>query len=205
MAGLRERQKVDRNRRILTAAAALFRRNGYRQVRMDDLAHEAGVSVGTVYNYYATKGDILIAIVSMEVEEVLEAGEVLLASPPQPILNALIRLIDHYYDHSLKYLSKEMWRAAMANSIDAPQTPNGIKYMRLDERLRLQVQRFIRALQERGDVVPDLDAMVMGSLLFNMLNMLFIDFVKSEEMDLEALKDTLHEQLAVLARLIGPA
>jgi len=205
VAGLRERQKVDRNRRILTAAAALFRRNGYRQVRMDDLAHEAGVSVGTVYNYYATKGDILIAIVSMEVEEVLEAGEVLLASPPQPILNALIRLIDHYYDHSLKYLSKEMWRAAMANSIDAPQTPNGIKYMRLDERLRLQVQRFIRALQERGDVVPDLDAMVMGSLLFNMLNMLFIDFVKSEEMDLEALKDTLHEQLAVLARLIGPA
>ncbi|MFN2332728.1 MAG: TetR/AcrR family transcriptional regulator [Halomonas sp.] len=183
MAGLRERQK---------------------KVRMEELAQQADMSVGTVYNYYATKGDILIAIVSMEVEEVLAAGERLLASPPRPVLNALVRLIDHYYDHSLKYLSKEMWRTAMATSIDAPQTPNGIKYNLLDERIKDQVQRLICVLQQRGDVTSDLDANVMGGLLFNVLNMLFIEFVKSDEMELGSLKATLHGQLEVLAQWMVP-
>lgn len=204
MAGLRERQKVDRNKRILTAAAELFRRDGYRQMHMEKLAHQAGVSVGTVYNYYATKADILIAIVAMEVEEVLEAGERLLSAPPEPALKALIRLIDHYYDHSLKYLSKEMWRAAMATSIDAPQTPNGIKYNLLDDRLGDQVQRLIHVLQQRGDVSPDLDADVVGSLLFNVLNMLFVKFIKSDDMALDALKAELHEQVEILAHLLTP-
>ena len=74
MAGLRERQKADRERRILEAAVTQFRADGYRSVRIEDLAEMAQVSVGTVYNYYQTKGDILIATVAMEVEEVLDAG-----------------------------------------------------------------------------------------------------------------------------------
>ncbi|MEQ6916044.1 TetR/AcrR family transcriptional regulator [Halomonas aquatica] len=202
LAGLRERQKADRNHRILTSATELFRRDGYRHVRMEDLAQRAGVSVGTVYNYYSTKGDILIAIVSMEVKEVLEAGECLLASPPRPVLKALTRLIDHYYDHSLHYLDKEMWRTAMATSIESPHTPNGLKYNLLDERLRNQVQRLLLVLQERGDVVPGVDAAVIGSLLFNLLNVLFIDFVKSDDMELGSLKATLHGQLDVISRIL---
>jgi AcrR family transcriptional regulator len=205
LAGLRERQKADRRRRILTAAADLFRREGYRHVRMEDLAQQADVSVGTVYNYYETKGDILIAIVAMEVEEVLEAGEKLLASPPRPLLKALTRLIDHYYDHSLHYLSKEMWRTAMGTSIDAPQTPNGLKYNLLDERLKDQVQRLVLVLQQRGDIATQVDAAAMGGVLFNVLNMLFIEFVKSDVIELEGLKTTLHRQLEVLAPLMAPS
>ncbi|SDN11670.1 TetR/AcrR family transcriptional regulator [Vreelandella arcis] len=204
MTGLRERQKADRNRRILTTAAKLFRRDDYRHVRIEDLAHQANVSVGTVYNYYATKGDILIAIVAMEVEEVLEAGECLLASPPQPALKALTRLIDHYYDHSLHYLNKQMWRTAMATSIDAPQTPNGLKYNLLDERLKDQVQRLILVLKERGDIAADLEAAVVGSLLFNVLNMLFMEFIKSDDMELESLKTQLHRQLEMIAQWLVP-
>jgi AcrR family transcriptional regulator len=205
MAGLRERQKADRERRILRAAVTRFRADGYRSVRIEDLAEMAEVSVGTVYNYYQTKGDILIATVAMEVEEVLEAGAAIVADPPRGADAALLALIFQYYDHSLEYLSKEMWRTAMALSIEAPGTPNGRRYSELDQRLAEQVTDLVRALQARGEVRADLDARALGELIFNNLNQMFIEFVKDDAMSLETLRDRVAAQTRPLARLIAGA
>lgn len=196
MAGLRERQKADREKRILKAAVLRFRADGYRAVRIEDLADAADVSVGTVYNYYRTKGDILIATVAMEVEEVLVAGAPVVRDPPDGTETALLALIEGYYDHSLDYLTKEMWRSAMALSIEAPHTPNGVRYHDLDRKLTAQVTDLIRALQQRGDVQPNLDAAALGAVMFSTLNALFIDFVKEDAMAMDDLK----AQLAVLLR-----
>lgn len=202
MAGLRERQKADRERRILDAAVTRFRAEGYRNVRIEDLAETAEVSVGTVYNYYRTKGDILIATVAMEVEEVLAAGEAIVAEPPPDAEAALLSLIYCYYDHSLEYLSKEMWRTAMALSIEAPGTPNGRFYSELDERLAAQVSELIEALQARGIVGPSLDARAMGEVLFNTLNQVFIEFVKADTMPLEELRERVARQVRPIARMM---
>ena len=203
MAGLRERQKADRERRILTAAVTRFRADGYRAVRIEDLAEAAEVSVGTVYNYYGSKGDILIATVAMEVEEVLEEGRQILAAPPAGVEAALLALIFGYYDHSLHYLSKEMWRSAMALSIEAPGTPEGRRYTALDRRLCAQVTDMIAALQARGDVRADLDSAPLGELIFNNLNMMFIEFVKDEAMTLPRLRAAVAAQTRPLARMIA--
>ena len=48
MAGLRQKQKIDRDRRIVEAATRLFVAMGYESVKMEDIAAEAEVSVGTV-------------------------------------------------------------------------------------------------------------------------------------------------------------
>ena len=203
MAGLREKQKADRERRILRAAATRFRRDGYRSVRIEDLAAMAEVSVGTVYNYYRTKGDILIATVAMEVEEVLETGAALVADPPEGAEAALLALIHGYYDHSLSYLSKEMWRTAMALAIEAPDTPNGRRYTELDARLAAQVTSLVAALQARGEVRADLDPEPIGALIFNDLNQTFVDFVKDDDMTLDTLRGRVAAHIRPLARLIA--
>lgn len=203
MAGLRERQKADRERRILTAAVTKFRAEGYRSVRIEDLAELAEVSVGTVYNYYRTKGDILIAAVTMEVEEVLAEGQKIVADPPGEVDEALLALIFAYYDHSLHYLSKEMWRMAMALSIEAPGTPNGRRYSALDRRLAAQVTDMIATLQDRGKVRRALDARPLGELVFNNLNMMFVEFVKDDAMTLEELRAEVALQTRPFARLIA--
>ncbi|TGQ19993.1 TetR/AcrR family transcriptional regulator, partial [Mesorhizobium sp. M00.F.Ca.ET.220.01.1.1] len=89
MSGLRERQKADRHRRIIDAATALFREAGYEGAKIEAIAAQAEVSIGTIYNYYQNKGDILGAIVSMEVNEVLNAGRGVVASPPANVGDAL--------------------------------------------------------------------------------------------------------------------
>lgn len=203
MTGLRAKQKADKNRRILEAATKLFREVGYDAARIEDIAERAEVSVGTFYNYYQNKGDILVAAVSMEVEEVLDAGEAIVIDPPPNVLVALQALINQYYDHSLVYLSKEMWRTAMAISIQQPETPFSKRYTALDAALCAQVSTLIQRLQLKGAVIAGIDTTAVGEMFFNNLNMMFTEFVRDEAMQLERLKDDVARQNRPLATLIA--
>jgi AcrR family transcriptional regulator len=175
--GLREQQKADRHRRILDAASALFRNLGYEAARMEDIAELARVSPGTVYNYFGYKGDVLVAIVAMEVEEILGDGALMIDRPHHDVEEAVSSLIAHYYDHSLVYLNKEMWRMAMALSIRDPNGPVSLRYTALDQQLADQICQLLKRLQAAGLVRAELDTIAIGQMIFTNLNMMFMEFV----------------------------
>ena len=204
MTGLRERQKADRTQRILQAASALFRSQGYDTVRIEDIAAAAEVSTGTCYNYFSTKGDLLLAIVSMEVQEVVDAGRPLVAAPPDDVAQALKDLIRLYYDHSLNYLSKAMWRKAMAISIEAPTTPFSRQYTQLDALLAAQVCDLLAALRDRGLTRADLQVLTLGQIIFHALNQLFMEFVTDDTMQMLDLHRRSEAQTMCFAALMRP-
>lgn len=206
MSGLRERQKAGRHHRILEAGAKLFREHGYEEATMEAIAALAEVSIGTIYNYYRNKGDLLVAIVSLEVEEVLKAGEEVIADPPESAEAAVDALIGGYVEHSLHYLSKEMWRQAMAISTVQPGSPFGETYAALDVALARQTCALLAKLQRMGRLSPQADANALGEVIFNNTNMNFIVFVKSAAMSPGELRLTLCRQhLAVLSGWMAPA
>ena len=203
MTGLRARQKFDRNNRILEAAAELFKRDGYEAVKMEAIAAASEVSIGTIYNYYQNKGDLLVAIVSMEVHEVLQAGAGVVAQPPKNAIDAVDTLVGIYYDHSLIYLSKEMWRVAMSISTQQPFSPFGLSYIELDAALKAQTHALILKLQSMGLVQPECDAEAIGEVIFNNLNMMFMGFVKDETMKLLHLRRQVKRQnRAILSSIV---
>jgi TetR/AcrR family transcriptional regulator, fatty acid metabolism regulator protein len=55
-----------KRRRILEAATELFVTYGYRKTNIDEIAKAAGIAKGTVYLYFATKAEVLLAAVSYE-------------------------------------------------------------------------------------------------------------------------------------------
>jgi AcrR family transcriptional regulator len=201
VSGLRERNRTDRTRRILGAAAALFRAEGYEGAKMEAIAAQAGVSVGTIYNYYRNKGDVLVAIVSMEVNEVLNAGRKVVEKPPLDVGDAINTLVGIYLDHSLFYLDKAMWRQAIAISISQPDSPFGQTYTALDSLLADQICMLIARLQEMGLVRADADARAAGEVIFNNTNMMFIDFLK----DASAKPNTMHVALRRQNRILVSA
>ena len=203
MAGLRAKHKIDRNSRIVEAASGLFRREGYEGARIEEIAAKAEVSVGTIYNYYRNKGDILVAIVSMEVHEVLAAGQRILQKPPKNVEKAVNTLIASYIDHSLVYLSKEMWRQAMATSTQQPDSPFGKTYTSLDRALADQTCALIAKLQELGLVRGDIDGRGVGEMLFNSMNMMFIEFIKREDMAIKELRANIRRQNRTLVQAIS--
>jgi AcrR family transcriptional regulator len=60
----RERLKQEREQRILDAAAVVFARNGYHRTTIRDIAQRADVADGTIYNYFDSKFDLLLAIMA---------------------------------------------------------------------------------------------------------------------------------------------
>ena len=206
MSGLRAKQKAHRHDRILHAASRLFREHGYETVKMEAIAAAAEVSIGTIYNYYRNKGDLLVAIVSLEVEEVLKQGEEVIAHPPASAEAAVDALVGGYVEHSLHYLSKEMWRQAMAISTVQPESPFGETYAALDVALARQTCALLEKLQALGILSREADAKGLGEVIFNNTNMNFIIFVKDEAMTMTDLRSRLRRQHgAVLAgfRTVG--
>jgi AcrR family transcriptional regulator len=197
MTGLRAKQKIDRHARILDAAATLFRESGYDAVKMEHIADLAELSIGTIYNYYENKGDLLMAIVAMEVGDVLASGEAVVAKPPANANKAIEALISNYIEHSLHYLSKEMWRQAMAIAIQQPSSPFGLHYAALDIALARQTSRLIKKLQKMELCAENVNAKALGELIFNNTNMMFIGFVKDEKM-------TTKKLLSDIRKLISP-
>jgi AcrR family transcriptional regulator len=63
------RMSETRDAVILSRAATLFSERGYHAVGIRDLAEAVGLSTSTLYHYYATKQDILFAIISRFLEE----------------------------------------------------------------------------------------------------------------------------------------
>jgi AcrR family transcriptional regulator len=54
--------------RILLKARDLMLQSGLRQVTMDDLAQELGISKKTIYQYYKDKDDLVKAVVNLELK-----------------------------------------------------------------------------------------------------------------------------------------
>jgi AcrR family transcriptional regulator len=205
MSGLRDRKKADRSRRILEAAGELFRTTGYEAARIEDIAARADVGVGTAYNYFSNKGEMLLAITTMEVETVMEKAEHALNQPQPDVATALSRLVNVYFDYSLVYLTKDMWRSAIALSIQQPTTPFGLRYAALDLRLCKQVLWLLQSLQKTGLIAPAIDIESVSEIVFNNLNTMFTEFVKQDAMEVEAARKIVLRQNAPIAAYLSRA
>lgn len=55
----------ERRRQILEAASEVFARKGFYEARMEDIAEQTGLSKGTLYLYFESKDDLIIAILDL--------------------------------------------------------------------------------------------------------------------------------------------
>ncbi len=58
----RQREKIKRNNQIVDAAEQVIFAKGIHKATMDDIAKEAELGKGTLYGYYKSKAEILLAI-----------------------------------------------------------------------------------------------------------------------------------------------
>src|SRR5579862_4454081 len=114
--GRRQLQKQDRERRILAAARSLFDRNGYAKTSMEDVAERAGLAVGTLYNYFRSKDDLLLAIMRREADRLLRIAEGIVADPPDDAVVAIAAMADLFVE-SISADERMLWRELFAASI----------------------------------------------------------------------------------------
>jgi TetR/AcrR family fatty acid metabolism transcriptional regulator len=79
-----------RRNQILDAAARVFAEKGFHPTTIKDIAREAGLADGTLYNYFENKTALLLGIMERMREHALQSAP---PPPPEPIdLRSLMRL-----------------------------------------------------------------------------------------------------------------
>jgi AcrR family transcriptional regulator len=81
-----------RQTQIIEAAMRCFQRKGYENTTIDDIKAEYGLSKGSIYWYYSSKKDILIAVFEHMISELFDGyrSQVLSdISPKQKLINML--------------------------------------------------------------------------------------------------------------------
>jgi AcrR family transcriptional regulator len=91
-----------RGLQILDAAAQLFAKHHYHEVRMDDIAAHAGVAKGTLYRYYHDKEDLYLALTIHGIQELYEQSQGQIVGPGDPdqklrdFITRIVRFYEQY-------------------------------------------------------------------------------------------------------------
>jgi AcrR family transcriptional regulator len=64
---------LDRRDELLAAAARLFAQRGYRSVGVDDVAAAVGIAGPSLYHHFATKLDLIVAVITQGADQLLDS------------------------------------------------------------------------------------------------------------------------------------
>lgn len=137
------RADAARNRRLLLAAAAdEFAERGL-DASVADIARRAGLGKGTLFRHFATKDDLLAAIVLDRIDELTALGEQLLdaADPGAALLKFLTVAADRQQQRDLSFLQE-------AGELNANVT-------RAREQMFQTVRKLVDRAREHGAVRTD--------------------------------------------------
>jgi AcrR family transcriptional regulator len=166
--GLREEKKAEQRRAILGAAAALFRKRGYEQTRVRDIADRLRISEVTFFNYFPTK-DALITAFAVEmhdfsiasVQRELERHD---CSVPDRI-RSLMRQWAASWDSDPKFFALVATQSKMMTA------PKGVLRERGLELYR-QYEKLFAEGQKRGEIRTDYRPLHLAEMMEGMLTLI---------------------------------
>jgi TetR/AcrR family transcriptional regulator, cholesterol catabolism regulator len=119
------RTREDRGRRILKVAVELAERGGFDAVRQREVAAQAGVALGTLYKRFASKEELLMAALELEVEKF----EQRLKLRPLKGATTVDRLTSLFANALTGFVRKpNLGRATIRAATSGPLSPSFIKY-----------------------------------------------------------------------------
>ncbi|MGA2889334.1 MAG: TetR/AcrR family transcriptional regulator [Terracidiphilus sp.] len=149
----REQKKIAVRSQILSTAIDLFSRRGLDTVTIDEIAASADVGKGTIYNYFATKEDIIVAFMA-DLEARLAPAIASFTPGDRPVHHALADYILLHF--RLKEPYHAFVRVFLAQMfID---TPRFLPYMvEMQKYVNPPLQSLFSSLEKRGALRPEID------------------------------------------------
>ncbi|MCT4597137.1 MAG: TetR/AcrR family transcriptional regulator [Vallitalea sp.] len=97
-----EKISQERRQRIMNIAIAEFATNGYNATNINVIAKKAGISIGSMYSYFASKEDLFLTIVDMSFH-ILETALYSIDIKEGNIFDILEKLLKTSRDYAIKY------------------------------------------------------------------------------------------------------
>ena len=147
---IREQLIEARRNQILDAAAHVFAEKGFHLATTKEIAAQAGVSEGTIYNYFTNKADLLVGIMTRlaDVKELPEALASTLQSDMREFFIAIFRdrLTRIKHNHA-------MLQAILPEIFINPELREQF-YQQFVQPIALMLEQYLQARIELGHVRP---------------------------------------------------
>jgi len=187
-------QRETRRRQILAAALRCFSRDGFHNTTTADIVRESGVSQGTLYLYFATKEDIVVALADdrHQGEAFLHA----LAHSEQDPVQGLSLLLEtygrsltdpHWLD--MRRVGIQGWGEALRNPAIHASVTQGMAMV------RAEIVALIDRGKRSGQIRAEVDAETTARLLIAIFQGLVLHVCWGEKIDLEAVSPLLGNML----------
>ncbi len=191
---LRDRKKKQRNKRIFAAGARLFKEKGYADVTISDIAKEADVGVGTIYNYFSSKNDILLSIVvEMCIEKKPE--EKIFADDP---VRTIVSYLNSYFDEFMS-LDKEIW-CGWFSALFSRERQLIEKGFELDMKIVGELAGICERMQEKKMLRADMTAQEIAMAVYAFFMTSMMMYLTLPEMDIETAKQEFEKNVDLLYR-----
>lgn len=204
MDGLREKKKKEREERIFTAAIQLFNRKGFSQTTMKDIAEKAQLGVGTLYNYFPSKNDLLLEIMEKKLDQ--------MENESQNFADELVRTktkgssaIKEFINHYLNYffmLNKDIWNEAFAAFFSSSSYIQ--RGMRMDMRVISDLQNLLDKLQKKGLIASDVSTESASFIIYSTLAFQFMGFILFPDMKKEQFYQNLYSHIDLIYKGMKP-
>lgn len=193
----RAQKHEELRQRIYDAALTLFRREGVAGATIRAIAQEAGVGVGTFFNYFEGKEGVLAELGRRRQQrlEALVADPSLAALPTRARIERILRAMVEGMEEE-PTLTRAVVRAALSSSA----LFHGERGRFLA--LTLLLADVLREGQARGEVASDCDVAVTSQLLISTYATLALDWTEGAEE--YALLPTLLAHVEALWRGVAP-
>ena len=194
---LRDRKKAKQRAELLRIAAELFRRDGYEGTRIEDIAAQADVSIPTVYNYFASKHEVLIELLMQDRRETQAAFERVVADPLEEPADAIAALVLANVAGIRSPEDKRLWRDLIAAVVKAHDR-EGDQFDRNHEVFKGYVKRLLRHFIRRGKLSKTLPVALAADIIFavNSSNVRYL--VAAEPCTPERIRELTRRQMTLL-------
>lgn len=159
---LRQSQKEATRRRVLDAARELFDTHGYPGTTIREIARHAGVAVGSVFTTFASKGEVLSAVMQARLEPLYAELDRVMPHLRGSTADRLRTMFAIHFEFEAQHV--RLFLAHIAAAYDWTLPPSARPYgrtPRLQEIIRETLQKGV----EQGDVRPDVDFQEVVDLL----------------------------------------
>ncbi len=167
-AGLRSRQKIERQADILAAAIAVMSEKGYHSTRISDIAERAGVAYGLVYHYFGSKQNILSYILESLWDRFGKRIQKISAQPDLKTAEKLTEISDYMLDtliarpDIIRLLVQEIVRARHLETL-----PN----IEIARRIIQMIENIFKEGIARGELPADADPRLLSIAFFGSIEM----------------------------------
>jgi len=203
MLSLRERQKERREQRILVATANLLNSKGYQGTSIEDIAEQAEVGVGTVYNYFGSKAYLVLELFRQDAEEQLRQGKKVLLNPSTDAVEAVSALFSTYIKVAASRYNKNILREIMALAF-SDQLSYGKEALKLDYMLISQVTELMELIRTRGQLAHEVTTEEAAKLLYTILSVDLMMFLVDDDLTLGSLNKAIKHSVELVFKGLSP-